>query len=407
MKTLNRILLACGFGFLAYLLWTVGVRELWRELSMLGWGLVPLMLGEGIAEMIHTVGWRHCLSGAHRSLPWVTLFRIRIAGYAINYLTPTAALGGEVTKGALLASHQNGPEAATGVLIGKLCFALAHLIFVAVGALTVLWQLQMPRSLWAGMLACGVLVGAGMLIFLLLQKQGKLGAIARWAAARKPADPSLQSIARNLTAVDEAMTRFYGERPTDLKFAICWHLAGYSVGIAQAWLFFRLLHHETTWTVAAGMWFLGMWFDLLTFAVPLNLGTLEGTRILAFQAMGYTAVMGMTYGIAIRLAQKFLACFRLLNHALLTSRVAAPGLLSTSTWVSEQGPVPAPHLVSLSKPHVTELTLGKSGWGVTAPRSGHPMQNSGPNSAESVQERRPAATQAQPLNQPLKTSRRG
>ena len=30
--------------------------------------------------------------------------------------------------------------------------------------------------------------------------------------------------------------------------------------------------------VAAAVWFLGMWFDLLTFAVPMNAGTLEGTH---------------------------------------------------------------------------------------------------------------------------------
>jgi len=42
-------LLILGFGFFAYLLCTVGVRELGRELALLGWGLVPLMFGEGAA----------------------------------------------------------------------------------------------------------------------------------------------------------------------------------------------------------------------------------------------------------------------------------------------------------------------------------------------------------------------
>jgi len=110
-----------------------------------------------------------------------------------------------------------------------------------------------------------------------------------------------------------------------LLLAIGWHLAGYSVGIAQAWLFFRLLNHDASWTVAAGVWFLGMWFDLLTFVVPQNLGTLEGTRIVALQALGYTSLMGMTWGLALRLAQIFWACFGLVNHAWLASRAAVPG----------------------------------------------------------------------------------
>jgi hypothetical protein len=216
------------------------------------------------------------------------------------------------------------------VLIGKLCFALAHLVFVTLGALLVLWRVRMPSALWVTMLTCGALVAAGIIAFLCLQKYGKLGALVRWFATRKTADHPLQTLARSVTAVDEAMVRFYRERPADLALAIAWHLVGYTVGIAQAWLFFHLLHPGTTWTIAAGMWFLGMWFDLLTFAVPLNLGTLEGTRILAFQAIGYTAVMGMTYSVALRLAQIFWACFGLFSHALLVSRTPGLALAGTS-----------------------------------------------------------------------------
>ena len=115
MKKLNVILLILGVVFLGWLIHKIGLRELSLELTSLGWGLVPFILGEGIAEMIHTIGWRHCLSGPNRTLSWIQLFRIRMAGYAINYLTPTGALGGEVTRVALLASNQRGPEAVSGV----------------------------------------------------------------------------------------------------------------------------------------------------------------------------------------------------------------------------------------------------------------------------------------------------
>jgi len=333
VKTFNRILLALGIVLLAGLLWKIGIGELSSELALLGWGLAPLMLGEGVAEMIHTFGWRHCLNGSLRSLPWLTLFRIRMAGYAFNYLTPTAALGGEVTKGALLATHEAGPDAASGVLIGKLCFALAHLIFVTLGAVLVLWQVRLPKPLWFAMMSSAALLALGMTIFLLLQKHGKLGTLVRWLAANKPINHPLQKTARDLTAVDQAMIRFYRERPKDLLLAIAWHLVGYSIGIVQTWFFFRLLHKDAGWSVAAGMWFLGMWFDLLTFAVPLNLGTLEGTRILAFQSIGYTALVGMTYGLALRLSQISWTAFGLVNHALL-ARQAAPKQKPNTTIAS-------------------------------------------------------------------------
>ena len=322
MRKLHAVLLAVGVGCFAYVLAKMGLRELWRELGLLGWWLIPLILGEGVAEMIHVLGWRHCLSEPHRSLPWRTLFGIRMAGYAINYLTPTAALGGELSKGVLLAADNHRAEAASGVLIGKVCFSLAHVLFVALGAALVLWRVRLPPGLWLGMLGSGVLVAAGMLVLLWLQVRGKLGAAARWLAARKLGGRQLENVARRMSAVDEALKRFYRERPRDLALAIGWHLVGYSIGIAQTGLFLHLVAPgHAALVIAATAWFLGMWFDLLTFVVPLNLGTLEATRIVAFRALGLTALAGLTYGIATRLAQMFWAGFGLITYAALSARI--------------------------------------------------------------------------------------
>jgi uncharacterized protein (TIRG00374 family) len=324
MKKLHAVLLLLGVAFLAWLVRKIGARELWHELTSLGWGLIPFILFEGVAELIHTVGWRHCLSWPHQSMSLIFLFRIRMAGYAINYVTPTAALGGEVTRAALLASNHRGPEAVSGVLIGKLCFAFGHLLFVALGSIVILWRIQLPRALWEAMLVSSALVAGGMLAFLLLQKYGKLGAMIRWLAARKIGGHVLQKAAGAITEVDEALKVFYRERPLDLALAVCWHLLGFSVGIVQTWLFFHLLNQHASLAVVAGTWFLGMWFDLLTFAVPMNLGALEGSRIVALKAVGYNALLGMTYGVALRLALLFWTGFGLVNYAQLASKAGAP-----------------------------------------------------------------------------------
>jgi glycosyltransferase 2 family protein len=320
MKKLNTILLALGVVFLAYLLWKIGARELWQKLLALGWGLVPLILGEGVAEMLHTAGWRHCLSGPCRSLSFARLFRIRITGYAINYLTPTATLGGEVVKASLLSMNNNGPEAASSVLIDKVCFAVSHLLFVVAGGIILLGHLQLPGAVWWVMVISSALVAFGVLAFLLLQKYGKLGVVIRWLAARRIGGPALQKASGYITEVDEAMRVFYRNHPRDLILATCWHLLGHSVGIVQTWLFFALLDQNVSLLTVANAWFLGLWFDLPTFFVPLNLGTLEGSRILAFKAIGFDALLGMSYGVTLRFGQIFWSAFGLINYGLLALR---------------------------------------------------------------------------------------
>lgn len=343
MKKLQVILLLLGVVFLAVLIGRVGPGKLWHELGLLGWGLIPLILTEGVAEMIHVLGWRQCLSGPLRSLPWWLLFRIRMSGYAINFLTPTAALGGEVTKGTLLASYHRGPEAASGVLIGKLCFILAHVIFVVLGSVLVLWRVNVPAPMWRAMLISGTLITTVMILFLLLQKYGKLGGIVRWLAERQFAGKILHKVADELTEVDEALKQYYQDHSWGLTRAIAWHLLGYSIGILQAWYFFHLLHQDATihqdatLTVAASTWFLGMWFDLFTFAVPQNVGSLEATRVFIMNLLGFRQfeLVGTTYGFVLRLTMTFWSCFGLAIYGLLISG-------SGNGENRKNGPNPAP-----------------------------------------------------------------
>jgi uncharacterized protein (TIRG00374 family) len=331
MKYFNVILLALGCTLLAALIWTVGPAELWNEFTLLGWGLIPFAFCEGAAEMIHTLGWRHCLSGNLRKISWFRLYRIRMAGYAINYLTPTASLGGEVTKTTLLTAQAQVSQAASGVLIGKVCFGLAHLLFVTLGILVVMHTIHLGAAVWIPLLLSAMLVAGGIAIFLLLQKHGKLGAPTRWLVAKGIGGRTVEKIAANFTSVDEELRAFYRDRPMDMCLAICWHLLGYSIGIAQTWFFLHLLHPPVSLVVAAGVWFIGMWFDLLTFAIPLNAGSLEGTRILALKLIGFGAPLGLAYGVALRLAQMLWAGVGLLLYGELTAHKAtSPELLEKS-----------------------------------------------------------------------------
>jgi hypothetical protein len=303
MKRVEFILFGLGCVLLAALVWTIGPGELWNELRSLGWGLLAFFAAEGLAEAIHTLGWRLCLPKKLHSLPYFFLFRVRAAGYAINFLTPTAALGGEVTKISLLSSRCAVSEATSGVLISKLCFAIAHLLFVALGSIVIVRSVHFTMLQWIPMLLGGVLVTSGIFTFFILQKNGKLGTLLRWLASKNIGGTPLKKAANVLTAVDGELQSFYRDRQRDMWCAIGWHLLGYLIGIIPTWYFLERVAPPAAVSIAATAWFLGMAFDLITFAVPLNAGSLEGTRVLALKVLGYAAPVGMAYGIALRAGQ--------------------------------------------------------------------------------------------------------
>jgi len=319
MKKFHVVSVCAGAALLLFLLWKIGIGQLWREITALGWGLIPLILMEGIVDVLHAVAWRYCLSGSARSLPFTRVFRIRMAGFAINFLTPTAALGGEVTKGALLSQDHQGVDAVSGVLIGKLSFAAAQLLFVSCGALLVVSRIQLPRALWIAMVVSSGLLALGLIGFYLVQKYGKLGSLVRWLVERNVGGKFLGRLEGEISGVDGALQTFYRQHPWSLLVSVFWHLAGFAVGILQTWFFLHLLARDGSLPVAAAIWILGTWFDLLTFAMPSDIGVQEGTRVIAFKALGFDLITGMTYGVVLRLQQIFWAVFGLLNYALLVA----------------------------------------------------------------------------------------
>jgi hypothetical protein len=317
MKKFHTYSVLLGIFLLGFLIWKIGPMALWRELVLLGWGLVPLILSEGVADLFHTLGWRYCLSGPHRDLPFFQIFRIRMAGASINYLTPTAGLGGEVTKGALLSLSHQGPEAASGVIIGKLAYSLAQLLLVVFGSFAILWAVHLPAGVLAAMLTGTILLGAGILGFLAVQKYGKLGTVVRWLVAHRVGGQILRKAAHHVTEVDHELELFYKERPMDLPLSVLWHIVGMTCGTAQSWYFLVLLTDQASLTIAAAIWILGSWLDIVSFAIPMDIGVMEATRIITFRALGFHPALGLTYGIMVRLRQIFWAGVGLLIYVTL------------------------------------------------------------------------------------------
>lgn len=324
MKLFHLLTLAIGAPLLGLLVYHVGPLTLWHEFKVLGWALVPLVLLEGASNLFHTQGWRHCVSGPLRSLPFRRLFCVLMAGRSINYLTPTAGLGGEVTKGTLLASDRTGPQAASAVLLDKLFWALAQLIFVTLGCCVLLSKVSMDHALRLLLVSGTAVLGCGIVGFLVVQRYGKLGAIVRWCAHHHLGGQALRKTAGSMSEVDAELRRFYTTRPVDLVLSVWWHFAGFLWGVVPVFYFLALTTGSPSLSMAGSIVVLGVWFDLVSFAVPTDIGVQEGTRILVFRILGLTSALGLAYGVTRRLQQLVWAGIGLLLYGALVSTRPAP-----------------------------------------------------------------------------------
>ncbi len=315
---LHKILIVAGFGLLGFMIWKLGPKELYNEFARMGWGLAVIVLIEGVADVFHTVAWRFCLDRSHQQLSFPSLYLIRMAGTAINYVTPTGTLGGEVVKGALLGSESSKTRAASGVIIGKLSYVLAQLMFIATGSVAILWKVGLPVELWVSLVVSSVILGFGIVGFLLVQKFGKLGAVLRWISKWNVGRKHLDKFTGIMNEVDDLLKEYYRERPFDLPKSIAWHILGFVCGIIQVWYFLRLVGAHAPLESVAAIWFLGSWFDLVSFPVPASIGIQEGSRLLVFDALGLTRLQGLTFGLSLRIEQIFWAVVGMMSYSVIT-----------------------------------------------------------------------------------------
>ena len=108
MRRLNLILLAIAVGFFVWILNEVGWANVGHYLRQVGWYWPLLLLPYGLVNLLEAVSWKYLIVNLPRTISLPRLFWLRLGGEALNQLTPTASLGGELFKADRLADRR-GP----------------------------------------------------------------------------------------------------------------------------------------------------------------------------------------------------------------------------------------------------------------------------------------------------------
>ncbi len=282
MTTGQKVLLGLGTLSLGILLWQIDVNVVRVALLQVGWGLALVLGQEVIAHLLNALGWRFAFAREDAgAFTLGELIRLRVAGDAVNYLTPTATLGGEVARAAMLSDSRTIDVRATSVIVAKSTQTLAQAFFVTAGLALVAtqWISLAPTTSalpWA--------LGVGLSIAILVG----FGAWPRWAG--------LVSVVwrRGFGARAVEFVRGHPGRVTlsTLMFAL-----GYAWGLFEAYWICRFLLIPVPIVTALAIEVLSITVDGILFMVPAKVGTQEGGKVAVFGALGLPATLGFAFGV--------------------------------------------------------------------------------------------------------------
>jgi putative membrane protein len=293
----GRQAVAFGVGalLLALVVYYAGLGQIVRRLQELGWRAPLVLVPYLIVNIFDTTGWRRTLPrDVAKRIPFGALYLTRMAGEAVNSLTPTAAIGGEPVKAHLLrAWGVPAADSIASVVIAKTALTVSQITFVLIGLAALFDRLE-RRAAGALWLALLLAVAVAFTVFILrLQRRGPVVTVWRWLHKIMPNAPIVARLEAKAAAIDERLSEFYVERAA-FRSAALWHLGGWLLGVFEVWLFMALIGEPIALSEALIIEALAQPIRAAALFIPGGLGAQEIGGVALCRFLGIPEAAGVT-----------------------------------------------------------------------------------------------------------------
>jgi glycosyltransferase 2 family protein len=293
----GRQAVAFGVGalLLAFVVYYAGLGQIVRRLQELGWRAPLVLVPYLIVNIFDTTGWRRTLPrNVAKLVPFRALYLTRMAGEAVNSLTPTAAIGGEPVKAHMLrAWGVPSPDSIASVVISKTALTVSQITFVLIGLAALFDRLE-RRAAGAIWLSLLLAVAVAFTLFVVrLQRRGPVVTVWRWLHKIMPNAPIVARLEAKAAAIDERLSEFYVERAA-FRSAALWHLGGWLLGVVEVWLFMALIDEPIALSEALIIEALAQPIRAASLIIPGGLGAQEIGGVALCSFLGIPEAAGVT-----------------------------------------------------------------------------------------------------------------
>jgi glycosyltransferase 2 family protein len=281
MTTGQRIAVSLGVLGVAGLVWRIDVQTVRAALVHVGWGMAFILAQEIVAHGLNALGWRFAFAREDApAFSFGELLRLRVAGDAINYLTPTATLGGEVARTAMLSDAREPGIKTVSVIIAKSTQTLAEVFFVVAGLGLVAHEWIAPDRWRSALVGSAGLVVPGAVLVACALRARKEHVIRAW---------------RRL--VGSRLVAFVRDHPGRVALSTLMFALGYAWGSVEAYWICRFLLIPVPAATAVLIETLSITVDGILFMIPAKIGTQEGGKVAVFAVLGLPPSLGFAFGV--------------------------------------------------------------------------------------------------------------
>jgi uncharacterized protein (TIRG00374 family) len=300
MRTALRYLfLGLGLAIFGWFLHRAGSDEILSAFVKLGWFAPLILVPYGVVYVIDTIGWRFAFGKDFRNrVAFLTLFRVRWAGEAINNVIPSAYVGGEALKVYLLKKRgTSASDATASVAIGKTAQTLSQVVFIGLGILAFMQLADNRSGLVLGMilaLLMGIAVVGALFAW---QRQGLFAVLFKLVCALKLRIKAFESNRDKLLRIDHQISEFYLRDKKSFLLSAGAYLIGWIADTFEILLVAFLMGMPMGWMQALAVEaFVGV-AKVVGLFVPGALGVQESGIVFLCRSAGLPEGFGVAYAI--------------------------------------------------------------------------------------------------------------
>jgi putative effector of murein hydrolase LrgA (UPF0299 family) len=233
------------------------------------------------------------------------LFRVYLAGDAVNYVVVSGNLAGEPLKAHLLRDRLPMVKGLSSVTINKLSEASSMVVFQAFGiTLAFAYHLMTPGMAWGSLIAFAAMT-TGIACFFWRQKKGLFGWIFLGLSKVGIASAFFEKAGGKAQRLDAQISEFYDTGGPRFLVSLLLNFLGWCGGAVEAYFLLKFLGIEASLPMVFAIEAISILANNLFFFVPARLGGSDGGKVLVFLSMGMTSAMGFSFGLLRRAREIF------------------------------------------------------------------------------------------------------
>lgn len=298
----------------------LGLLLFWKSLEMAGGGLLGQLFqtlsGWGflylavypLENLWNVMGWRIVFSqAAGLKVRFGKLYVIRLAGQALNNVTPFLDIGGEFLKVSLLkeAFGLENKQLAASVILSRSLVLFSEILFWGVGVITALFVFPFPMH-WKGAVFVALfLAGAFCCALYWIEKNGLFSRVIFTVrnALRIPFS-IFSKTSLFIRNVDKEIAAFYKVKGK-FSFALLMHFTAWMVGSLEMWFIFTALGRPISFLESVVVEAMLHMLRTASGFIPGSIGAQEAGLAAIVQAMGYDPATGVAVSLLKRFRQIF------------------------------------------------------------------------------------------------------